>query len=156
MKKLNSKDWRIIQLLKNDGRISDAEIARELGISKSAVRWRRLELQKKGYLVISAYLRFDKLECPYAFVMVKLKGDAPRDRISSLKRELMRMEKVFAIYETLGEYDMIVGFFSDTLERLHETVEGALRGRSDIQDYTVLMGIKTLKENGMAFFDVVS
>lgn len=46
-RKLSKKDWEIIKLLKKDARMSDAEIGRRIGLSKSAVRWRRINLQKE-------------------------------------------------------------------------------------------------------------
>ncbi|WP_461866814.1 AsnC family transcriptional regulator [Thermococcus sp.] len=42
-----TKRGELIRLLRDDGWLSDAELARELGLSKSAVRWRRMNLQNE-------------------------------------------------------------------------------------------------------------
>ncbi|ALM74058.1 Lrp/AsnC family transcriptional regulator [Thermococcus barophilus] len=152
-KKLSEKDWQIIRLLKENGRISDAEIARRLGMSKSAVRWRRTNLIRRGCLVISAYLRFDKVGFSYAIVLIKLKADAYKDQILSLKKKLMEQKSTFEIYEIAGDYDLLVGFFGEDIKILYQEIEKTLRGERCIQEYKILFGIKTLKGLEVPFYD---
>ncbi|WP_457753421.1 Lrp/AsnC family transcriptional regulator [Thermococcus sp.] len=152
-KKLSEKDWQIIRLLKENGRISDAEIARRLGMSKSAVRWRRVNLIRRGYLFVSAYLRFDKVGFSYAAVLIKLKAAASRDEILSLKKKLMGCKSTFEIYEVAGDYDILVGFFGEDIKTLYHEIEKTLRGEECIQEYKILFGIKTLKGLEVPFYD---
>lgn len=152
-KKLSEKDWQIIRLLKENGRISDAEIARRLGMSKSAVRWRRVNLIRRGYLFVSAYLRFDKVGFSYAAVLIKLKATASRDEILSLKKKLMGCKSTFELYEVAGDYDILVGFFGEDIKMLYHEIEKTLRGEGCIQEYKILFGIKTLKGLEVPFYD---
>lgn len=155
MKGLSKKDWQIIKLVKENGRISDAEIARRLGISKSAVRWRRINLQRKGYLFISAYLRFDKVGYSYATVLIKLKAGAEKREIRDLKEKLMKSENTFEIYEVIGDYDILVGFFAPDVQTLYEIIENILRGEECIHEYKILLGIRTLKGLEVPFHDAL-
>ncbi|ASJ16451.1 transcriptional regulator [Thermococcus chitonophagus] len=156
MSKLSEKDWCIIELLKKNGRISDAEIARKLGMSKSAVRWRRTNLIRRGYIFISAYLRFDKVGYSYAIVLIKLNPAAKEEEIVRFMRKLMECKRTFEVYKTLGDYDLIVGFFGDNLEELTKEIESVLRGESTVKEYKVLVGVKTLKGLEVSFYDALA
>lgn len=155
MKALTKRDWELIKLLREDGRLSDAELARELGLSKSAVRWRRMNLQNEGYLKVAAFLRFDKLSYSYAYILLKIKADISRKELLLFEKELVDMESVFTVVELLGNYTLLVGVFSEERELLHREIDSILRGRGYIQDYIVLVGVKTLKSEGVAFLDVL-
>jgi len=155
MKALTKRDWELVRLLRDDGRLSDAELARELGLSKSAVRWRRMNLQNEGYLKVTAFLRFDKLKYPYAYILLKIKADISRRELLLFEKELMDMESVFTLVELLGNYTLLVGVFSEERESLLREIDSILRGREYIQDYILLMGVKTLKSEGVIFLDVL-
>ncbi|HII61895.1 Lrp/AsnC family transcriptional regulator [Pyrococcus horikoshii] len=154
-RKLSKKDWEIIKLLKKDARMSDAEIGRRIGLSKSAVRWRRINLQKRGYLLISAYLRFDKLGYTYAFVLVKIKPDTPRNEILKFKKALMENEHTFEIYEVLGDYNVLIGVFGEDVSELKRNIQELIIGQKCVQEYKVLLGAKSLKGLEVPFWDAL-
>lgn len=155
-KKLSKKDWQIIRLLKENARMSDAEIGRRVGLSKSAVRWRRINLQKSGCLFLSAYLRFDKLGYNYAFVLIKLKPETPKNQIIEFKKKLMENENTFEVYEIWADYDILVGVFGEDVSDLRKNVMELIQGKSCIHDYRILFGVKTLKGLEVSFKDALS
>jgi len=156
MKKiLSKKDWQIIKLLKENARMSDAEIGRRIGLSKSAVRWRRINLQKRGYLFLSAYLRFDKVGYNYAFILIKLKPEVLKEQVISFKKKLMEHERTFEVYETWGDCDLLVGIFGENVSDLRKTAAEILQEENCIHDYKIIFGIKTLKGLEVPFRDVL-
>lgn len=155
-KRLSKKDWQIIRLLKENARMSDAEIGRRIGLSKSAVRWRRINLQRSGCLFISAYLRFDKLGYNYAFVLIKLKPEMPKEQIIEFKKKLMENESTFEAYEIWGEYNLLVGMFGEDTSDLRKRVAEVIQGEKCIHDYKVLFGVKTLKGLEVSFIDALT
>ncbi|WP_175060253.1 Lrp/AsnC family transcriptional regulator [Thermococcus sp. 2319x1] len=154
-RRLSKKDWQIIKLLKENARMSDAEIGRRIGLSKSAVRWRRINLQKNGRLFISAYLRFDKIGYNYAFILIKLKPEASKEQVISFKKKLMEHEHTFEVYEIWGDYDLLVGVFGEDTSDLRKTVMEILQEENCIHDYKIIFGIKTLKGLEVPFRDVL-
>lgn len=50
--RLSYTDIKLIELLNTDGRISDSELARKLGVSISTIRIRRRLLENKGVLKV--------------------------------------------------------------------------------------------------------
>jgi|GEM_PF-554894 len=155
-KKLSKKDWQIIRLLKENARISDAEIGRRIGLSKSAVRWRRINLQKRGYLFISAYLRFDKLGYNYAFVLIKLKPEIQKKQMIEFEKKLMENESTFEVYEIWGDYDILVGMFGEDILDLRKKIAEVIHGEKCIHDYKILFGVKTLKGLEISFKDALT
>lgn len=155
-KRLTKKDWQIIRLLKENARMSDAEIGRRIGLSKSAVRWRRINLQKKGYLFISAYLRFDKLGYNYAFILIKLNPRSPKEQITLFKKKLMEYEHTFAVYEIWGDYNILAGVFGEDTPDLRKHVMELVQEETCVHDYKVVFGIKTLKGLEVPFYDILS
>ncbi len=155
MKPLTKRDWELIRLLREDGRLSDAELARELGLSKSAVRWRRMNLQREGYLKVAAFLRFEKLGYPYAYILLKLRAEVSRRDLLSFEKELLDNKYVFDLKEIMGNYNLLIGVFSEGLDELYREINNILMGRSYIQDYIILSGVKTLKSEGISFPDAL-
>jgi len=153
--RLSKKDWQIIKLLKENARMSDAEIGRRIGLSKSAVRWRRINLQKSGCLFISAYLRFDKLGYSYAFILIKLKPGASKEQVISFKKKLMDHEYIFEVYEIWGDYDILVGIFGEDTQHLRKNVIEILQEGECIHDYKILVGVRTLKGLEVPFKDAL-
>ena len=155
-KRLSKKDWQIIRLLKENARMSDAEIGRRIGLSKSAVRWRRINLQKNGCLFISAYLRFDKLGYNYAFILIKLKPEIPKEQVVEFEKKLMENENTFEVYEIWGDYDILVGMFGEDISDLRKRVAEIVQGERCIHEYKVLFGVKTLKGLEVPFKDALT
>jgi len=143
--KISEKDWKIIKLLKMNGRMSDAEIARRLKISKTAVRWRRQKLQEKGILEIVAIVKFDKAKIPYAFVLLKLKPEVNKKDVLKFINTLLNEERVYEICEVAGTYDLKVGIFGSTLDEIFDVVNSLFRGNPIVQTMDILMGVKYWK-----------
>jgi len=143
---LSPLDWKIIDLLKHDGKLSDAEIARELKLTRAAVRWRRKRLEREGYLWVTAYLNCDKLNFPYAFILLRIAHNAGEKELSKFRAQLLGDQDIFEIYETIGDYDLLIGVSSKDLSSLKASITSILKEGADvINDYIVIFGNKTLK-----------
>lgn len=152
---LSKKDWEVIKLLKENGRMSDREIGKRIGLSKSAARWRRTRLMKDGYIIISAFLRFDKVGFPYGILLIKLNPKADKNEVKEFKLSLMKNSNVFEIFETFGSYNLVVGVFGENHKQFHEVIENIVHGNPTIQSYDILIGAKNLKGIEIPFFDSI-
>ncbi|MCL5930245.1 MAG: AsnC family transcriptional regulator, partial [Candidatus Thermoplasmatota archaeon] len=68
---LDKIDLRIVELLSMDGRITDTEIAKEVGLSKTSVRLRKLKLIKSEKIKILGIPILQNLNLVYADIMIK-------------------------------------------------------------------------------------
>jgi Lrp/AsnC family transcriptional regulator for asnA, asnC and gidA len=101
---LDELDYRIAKALHEDGRLPTKHIAASLGISEPTVRSRLRRLKETGVLQVKASLNLRKLECAAAFIAVKAR--APR--MQELLKSVVNLPEVDAVYQTFGEYDLII------------------------------------------------
>jgi len=149
MSELYRRDMEIIKILKEDGKISDAEIARKLNLSKTTVRWRRMKLVEEKKIRIMAVTIFDNVGYSYARVGIKLKKDTPQSDVQKFEEELVKNKNVYSLFETIGIYDIIVGFYAEKAQNLYQIIHKDLRGKKVIRDYDVTIYVKTLKAWGI-------
>ncbi len=110
----DSINIKIINLLMEDGRMSDQLIANKIGLSKTAVRNRRLSLQKTGVIRIGATLVLQNISFSYAEVFIRFKADSSLEKRASFIQRCLKDENVYEVTQYLGDYDLL-------LRTLHKT-----------------------------------
>ncbi len=102
---LDSLDRRIISLLQKDGRASNVEIARRLGVSEATVR-KRLDR-----LIFEKVVRITAVPDPAKVglsTVTFLTLDVEPSQLDRIADRLARLPEVRAIYYTSGESDLIL------------------------------------------------
>ena len=100
---MDELDTRIIEILQNDGRASNAGIARTVGVSEGTVRRRLKRLIQGEYIRVVAMTDPAKM----GYVSEGLIGlQADLDKIDSVADELAKLEEVSWVTITTGAYDI--------------------------------------------------
>ncbi len=123
MPEIDELDYRLVKILSTDGRIRTKRIASMLGVSEPTVRSRLKRLRESGLLNVRASLDLRRLDCTAAFITLKLKAS----RIQEAIKTISQMPEVDALYQTLGEYDLILlatAKDSRGVQRLNEKIAG--------------------------------
>lgn len=128
--KLDDLDRRIMRLLRRDGRLSYAEVARLVGASEPTVRKRVQRLLQSGAIYIVARVN----PAPIGFPIDAVLGiRVARGRVLEVGRKLAEMENVAYVGYLTGSYDiMIEAFLPDTeglfrfLNEELESIDGIL------------------------------
>ena len=123
--KLDDVDRRIMQLLRRDGRLTYAHIARTIGVSEPTVRKRVDRLLQAGAIYIAARVN----PAPIGFPIDAVVGiRVSRGRVMEVGRALAEMENVAYVSYLTGSFDiMIEAFLADTeglFKFLNEDLEG--------------------------------
>lgn len=108
-------DWQIIEALQRDGRMSNREIARRLGLSEGAVRARvkRLEQQKMIRITaVTSVLALGMAAAAYVGVVVE------RGKLYEVADALKQIPEVRFAAITLGQYDIVLNVLVETREEL--------------------------------------
>ncbi len=114
---MDDLDRRIIALLQLDGRASNVDIARALGVAEATVRKRIDRLISEGVIRIVAVPRVDKLGWEVETVIL-LKVDA--GHALRIGEQLAEMKEVRAVRYTTGEYDLVLeAVFPSNEDLLH-------------------------------------
>ena len=136
--RMDEMDIKIYMLLRENGKRSDSEIARKLGVSVTTVRRRRKRLQDEGILQIIALLLLKAADVAYADVMVKFKQGTKIEKINEFMRDAVRNPRIYEVTIYIGgEYDLLLRFFETNLESLRYHIEKFLRGSDLVERYEV-------------------
>ena len=105
---LDDVDRHIMKLLRHDGRLSYAHIARAVKLSEPTVRKRIDRLVHAGAIINAARINPAPIGFPIdAMIGIKV----VRGRVKDVGRELARMENVAYVAYVAGSFDIMIGAF---------------------------------------------
>lgn len=119
---LDDVSKRIVELLQEDGRRAYADIAREIGLSETAVRQRTQKLIDSGTLQIVGVTNPLQLGFPrQAMVGIRVNGDT-----RAVAAELEKIRSVDHVVLTAGSFDILIEIVcasdSDLIDLLNSSV----------------------------------
>ena len=135
---IDDLDNQIIKVLGSDGRMSNAGIARNLGVSEGTVRRRLNIMKEQGIIDVKVVLSpaYSDLESE-AIVGIKV----PLASIRQVVFELYKIEEIRWINITSGSFDIFVNVtaksLSDLLSLLHNRI-GKIEGVDRVETFTIL------------------
>lgn len=113
---LDETDIRILNILQRDGRITNADLAKEVGLSAPSVLQRVRQLEHSGYIRgYTALLSGDKLGkrvLVWAQVSLSLHQDQPIERFIKAIRQI---PEVMECYHVSGEFDFLIKVLVDDI-----------------------------------------
>ncbi len=119
---MDSKDQRLLSLLRENARLSVAQLAKQLGVSRATVQNRIDKLIEKRVL-----LGFTVRTTPEAaahrvraVMMISVEGD----RSDPILKTLRGYPEVRALHTTNGRWDIIAELGTDSLETFDEALRG--------------------------------
>ena len=118
-KALDSVDCQMIELLQKDGRISNTEIAKRIGISEATVRTRLNRLIEEEFIQIVAVsnpimLGFDIVGNIRIHVDIK--------KMDKIIKELKKLKPLWFIVQTTGGTGIDTEFVAKSLDELNELI----------------------------------
>ncbi len=118
-------DLSILCALRENARISNLELAKELGVSEATVRRRVKILEEKGIIKgYSALINCHAVENSIkAFVYIKV----DKRHIDEIANELMKENRLITLYRILGEYDLLCECLFLSMKELQEFTDKKLK-----------------------------
>lgn len=121
--KIDQTDRKIIVLLQEDARQSNAAIARAIGVSEATVRRRIKLMVEEGYLSIQAVPNPAKFGLNTSAV---IGIDVQPDQLDGVADALNARDEVGFLGVSTGRYDLLVWTLVRSLEELRVFLEGFL------------------------------
>ena len=122
--KLSVKDKKLLQLLIQDARMSVTQLAKRVGISKSAIVQKIDSLKKKG--VLSGFVLYTNLrsfnENMYVLEISTQLGIATE----KINNELLKIKEIAGILWYNGTYNLIIAIYSNEPEEIIDKIEEVL------------------------------
>ena len=144
--RMDEIDREILMILQKNSRSSLREISKEVGLAESTVYERIKKMRERGII-----RRFTVLLNPealglgmLAFVLIKTKAGM----YAKVAEELSKYPKIVEVYETTGDYDMIIKIRardSDELNRFLDDI-GDIEGVESTHTMVVLKAHKESSE----------
>ena len=127
---MDELDHRIVSLLQVDGRLSNASIARTLGVSEGTIRRRVSRLIQEDLISIAAVPNIEKLGyTTTAFIGLQVrpgKADDVADALAGLG-------EVHYVSVTTGSYDVFIWVGLESSERLGEFLHTSIAAIDGVQ-----------------------
>jgi len=146
---IDQVDVRILSRLRENARLSNVEIARELAISEATIRRRIKALEDKGIIQgYSCYLNYQLIENPVkAYVNLALE---PGQR-ESVVAKVTAHPRAVAVYRVTGEHDVLCVMFFVDMSELHEFLDKYLQmsGIRHVETQIVLSPYKGVPWTGV-------
>jgi len=115
----DSVDCQMIELLQKDGRISNTDIAKKIGISEATVRTRLNRLIEEEYIQIVAVSNPIKLGFKIVGIL-RIQVDI--DKIESVTKELSKFQSIWFVVHTTGGSDIYTEFVAKSLDELNDLI----------------------------------
>lgn len=135
-------DLQMIALLQRDGRMSNVEIARALGIAESTVRKRLERLLQNGTVRVVAIPDLPKIGWP---VRVLLYLQVSPARVQEVARRLAALPEVISLHFTTGEYQLAAEACFPSESALHIFLSERLSSLQGVVRLTSAQVLQTVK-----------
>jgi DNA-binding Lrp family transcriptional regulator len=142
--RLDEIDLALVRELQSDARQSNVALARKVSLTEGAVRRRIDNLLTRGALRIVAVADPESLGL-HTHAVIGLRVDI--DRIEALSAELADMRELSYVYQTAGQFDLIVvGFFGST-EQLRVFLTQRLGRLQGVKGTDTFLVLRTMKRS---------
>jgi Lrp/AsnC family leucine-responsive transcriptional regulator len=142
---LDETDLHILSLLQSDGRMQNAELAKQVGMAPSAMLERVKKLEQKG--IIQNYIARvnpDVLELKLlAFIFVKSNEGPGQSKVST---QLAKLPEVLELHHIAGEDCYIMKIRAKDPQSLAEFMREKLRKIPNIVSTKTTIVLETVKE----------
>ncbi|MFH0884999.1 MAG: Lrp/AsnC family transcriptional regulator [Candidatus Micrarchaeota archaeon] len=115
--KVDSVDERILETLKSDSRASNVSIAKSLGLTEGAVRWRIKRMMETG-IIRRFTVELSGDASTFAILMIKAKGETKK-----MMSEIIALKAHRDAYEISGEYDGCVILEGSSVEDIDRKID---------------------------------
>jgi len=131
---IDSVDNAIIEVLKENSRISYVDIGKKVGLSEAAVRKRIKRLVDQG--IIRRFTIEVKEDEAHAFTLVAVNPSTPTYEVSKNIRKIKGVKKV---YEITGQYDILSFVEGPTISEVNNYVEEIRKTPGVLRTNTIII-----------------
>ena len=147
---LDRIDHRILRVLSADGRISIADLARRVGLSKSPAQVRVRKLQEHGYILgFRAMLNPAKLGLDHvAFAEVKL-TDTTEKALSAFNAAVMKVPEIEECHMIAGSFDYLVKVRTADIRSYRQVLGEVISALPHVGATSTHASMQAVKESGL-------
>ena len=143
--RIDAKDHRILELVQRDAKLSQAEIAKHVGLSTAAVNERLKKLELGGVI-----RRWSAVVDPHAVgatitAFVEVFIDQPKLEAGFIDT-VAALDEVLEIHHITGEFSLMLKVRARDMNALRDLLLNQLNAREGVRQTRTVMVLSTLKE----------
>jgi Lrp/AsnC family leucine-responsive transcriptional regulator len=142
---LDAKDLRILALVQRDGKMSQAVIAKHVGLSTAAVNERLKKLEQAGVIRHFAALVDPKAVGMEVTAFIEIFVEHPRFEETFIKR-ILELDEVQECHHITGEFSLLLKVRVRDMESLRKLVLHQLGSTEGVRQTRTVMVLSTVKE----------
>jgi Lrp/AsnC family leucine-responsive transcriptional regulator len=142
---LDVKDRGILALVQRDGKLAQAEIARQVGLSTAAVNERLRKLENAGVIRRYAALADPQALGVSLLAFVEVFIEHPRFEAGFLDK-MLKLDEVQECHHITGEFSLMLKIRVRDMESLQELLLRRLNSLEGVRQTRTIMVLSTLKE----------
>ena len=145
--KLDKKDKQILKILQTNGRITNAQLALDVGLSPAPTLERVKKLEKSGIIEsYHAHLNHAAIGLGVStFVKVTLKGHN-KDTINRFASEIQKVDEVIECHHTTGSADFMLKVVAQDIPAYQELMLASITEIMEINDIESMVILSTIKD----------
>lgn len=157
MLKLDDRDLKIIAILREEGRISKAELARRVNLS-AAPCWERLKrLEDAGIIAgYRAEVALRKVAAHIVVFMAVELGEHRAEDFQTFERAMARHDEIVACWAVGGGFDYLVQIVTRDIDSYQRLVDHLLEARVGLARYFTYVVTKPVKAAGTLPLDLLT
>ena len=128
--RIDEKDSKILELLKKNAEVSNAEIGEKIGLTEGAVRKRIANLKQDGIIKKYTIEINEEAEAVGALVFVHGESGIVTEKIVG---EIKKIGEVKTIFELTGDNDICAILSTNSMEKLNDAID-KIRNISGVAD----------------------
>ncbi len=136
MVKLDTLDYKILQLLSKDGRASFSDIAKMTKLTSAGAKKRVEKMMRNGVLEVRGLLPLSKFYSVAACVTVKVESR----HVTELMEALQKLPMVCFLLRLYGEHNVALGIVASSLPDINSFVEQHLHSAPGVKNVVVHVG----------------
>ncbi len=146
MKKLDTIDCQLLEILQKNGRATIKELAEQLGRSSTPVFERLKKLEKSGIIDhYAAILNTEKIgKKLYAFAHISLK-DHSKELVEEFTRQIIKIPQVLECHYVTGDTDFILKILLNDMEKYRQFMMNQLFDMSNIAKVESFLSLSVSK-----------
>jgi len=144
---LNKIDRKILRILQKDGRITYAELGRQVGLTTTPSIERVKRLEKEGYIKgYSAIVNPEQLDAGL-IIFVQIKFDrTSKSNFAEFQRAVQKLEQVQECYLISGAFDYLLKARVANMSAYREFLEDTLLSLPDVKESSSIVVMEAAKE----------
>ncbi|MET0170646.1 MAG: Lrp/AsnC family transcriptional regulator [Aliihoeflea sp.] len=156
MLRLDDRDLRMLAILREEGRLSKAELAKRINLS-AAPCWERLKrLEEAGIIVgYRAEVSLKKIAAHIVvFMAVELEQHRAED-FTLFERTIAPLDEVVACWAVGGGFDYILQIITRDIDSYQRLVDHLLEARTGLARYFTYVVTKPVKQSAKLPFELL-